>query len=123
MTALPSQPPAAPAQTSPAALISLILGILGWVSLPVGWFLFPLICIPVLLGIAAVVSGHVALPQIARSGGAITGRGLAVTGLVLGYALLFVAVVLPICGAMLLFVLALLGPAIGDVFSNIVLNI
>jgi hypothetical protein len=123
VTTLPSPPPAAASQTSPAALISLILSILGWVSLPIGWFLFPLICVPVVLAISAVVTGHIALPQIARSVGAVTGRGLAVAGLVLGYGLVFVGLVLPLCATVLLFVLALLGPAIGDVFSNIVLNI
>jgi hypothetical protein len=35
--------------------------------------------------LAAVVLGHVALAQIARSGGTQTGRGAAVAGLVLGY--------------------------------------
>jgi hypothetical protein len=35
--------------------------------------------------IAAIVFGHVALGQIKRSGGVQTGRGVAITGLVLGY--------------------------------------
>jgi hypothetical protein len=35
--------------------------------------------------IAAVVMGHVALRQINRSGGTQTGRGIAITGLALGY--------------------------------------
>jgi hypothetical protein len=123
MTALPSQPPAAPSQLSPAALISLILGILGWVSLPIGWFIFPFLCVPFVLAVAAVVAGHVALPQVARSLGALTGRGLAVAGLILGYGLLFVGVVLPICAGLLLLVLALLGPAFGNLFSDIVMTI
>lgn len=113
----------APTQTSAAALISLIVGVLGWIALPVGWFLFPLICVPVVLAIAAVVAGHVALHQIAASGGVVTGRGLAMAGLVIGYGLVLVGLVLPICATGLLFVLALLGPAIGDVFSNIVTNL
>ena len=35
--------------------------------------------------VAAVVMGHVALRQINRSGGTQTGRGVAITGLALGY--------------------------------------
>lgn len=35
--------------------------------------------------VAAIVMGHVALRQINRSGGRQTGRGVAITGLALGY--------------------------------------
>jgi hypothetical protein len=37
--------------------------------------------------------------------------------------MLFVSVVLPLCVALVLAVLALLGPAIGNVFSDVVTNI
>ncbi len=66
--------------TSSMALVSLILGILGWVALPV------------IGSILAVVFGHAALGEIGRSGGQLSGRGMAQIGLVLGYAALGLAV-------------------------------
>jgi hypothetical protein len=57
--------------------------------------------------------------RIRESAGLLTGDGLATAGLILGY-LQLVLVVIPICTITML---ALLGPAIGDVFSNIVENI
>ena len=57
-------------RTNGFAIASLITGIL-WM-----WWLG---------SVAAVIMGHVALHQIARSGGRQTGRGLAIAGLVLGY--------------------------------------
>jgi len=60
-------------KTTPLATWSLVLGILG--VIPLG-----------LLGaIPAVICGHIALPKIGRSNGAIGGHGRAVAGLVLGY--------------------------------------
>jgi hypothetical protein len=35
--------------------------------------------------ILAVVFGHIAISQINRSGGMVTGKGMAIAGLVLGY--------------------------------------
>ncbi len=66
--------------TSNTALVSLIMGILGWVVLPV------------IGSLLAVVFGHAALGEIDRSGGRIGGRGLAQAGLILGYAGLAVSV-------------------------------
>ncbi len=54
-----------------------------------------------------------------KVGDRLTGDGLATAGLVLGYVQLFF-IVIPVC---VIVILALLGPAIGDVFSNIILNI
>jgi|GEM_PF-222951 hypothetical protein len=66
--------PIAAQQASALAIASLILGALSWTILPtVG-------------GIAAVVTGHLAKGEIRRSGGTLTGDGLATAGLVLGYA-------------------------------------
>jgi len=67
----PSAPYSGPTETSGKAIASMICGFL--------FFLFP---IPIL----AVVLGHLSLADMRRSGGRITGRGMAVTGLVLGYA-------------------------------------
>lgn len=60
-------------QTSGSAITSMILGILS-----VAACLLP-------LGLVAVIFGHVSLGRIAKSGGQLTGRGMAITGLVLGY--------------------------------------
>lgn len=96
-----------PTQSSNLAIISLIAGILGWFILPV------------LGAIIAIFTGHRARKEIRESAGKLTGEGMATAGLVLGYLNLFL-IVIPIC---VIFILALLGPAIGDVFSNIVVNI
>ena len=65
--------PAAPT-TSGLAVASLIMGI-------VGWFLLPLVG-----NVLAIIFGYMAKKEIAQSGGRLTGEGLAVVGLVLGYA-------------------------------------
>jgi Domain of unknown function (DUF4190) len=57
-------------RTSGLAIASMVLGIV-WIF----W----------LGSILAVIFGHVALSQIKRSMGALTGRGMAIAGLVLGY--------------------------------------
>jgi uncharacterized protein DUF4190/uncharacterized protein DUF4339 len=83
--ATPSAYPAvaAPSQgTSGLAITSLICGILGFVTLG-------------LAGLPAVITGHMGLSAIRRSGGALTGRGMAIAGLIMGYlgfGLIFVAV-------------------------------
>lgn len=66
-------PPAVPSQTSPLAVVSLVAGIAGWIILP-------------LVGaIAAVITGHLAHKEIRHSKGGLSGRWLAIAGLVLGY--------------------------------------
>jgi hypothetical protein len=55
------------------AIWSLVLGILG------------LICFSILSAIPAVICGHMALARIKRSAGVLTGKGLAIAGLVTGY--------------------------------------
>lgn len=57
-------------QTSGKAIASLICGIL--------FFMIP-------SALAAVILGHISLSEIRKSAGRLTGQGLAVTGLVLGY--------------------------------------
>jgi hypothetical protein len=60
--------------TSGTAVASMVLGIIGVFG---GWCMFGLPCI------IAVILGHVALP--ATKSGQVGGRGMAVTGLILGY--------------------------------------
>jgi hypothetical protein len=111
------------AQTNTSAITSLITGILAWLTLPISLLMPFVFCFSGVIGLVAVVTGHVGVRQVAQSAGRMTGRGLAVAGLALGYAMLFVSVVLPLCVALVLAVLALLGPAIGNVFSDVVTNI
>lgn len=62
------------------AIISLIAGILGWTLLPfIG-------------SVAAIITGHMARGEIKRGNGQIEGDGLAIGGLVLGYAVVALTV-------------------------------
>jgi len=93
-------PPADQAQAgvvAPLAVASLVLGVLGLVTA----------CV-VPGSIAAVILGHLALRQIAASRGAIGGRGLALTGLVLGYAAIGIALIVTFV-MILIWVIGLLG--------------
>lgn len=82
---LPPAPPATPPApagrpTSSLAIVALVGGILGWTLLP--W----------LGSLAAVICGHMARAEIRRSNGAMDGDGMAVAGLILGWALIGLSV-------------------------------
>ncbi len=62
-----------PATTSGLAVASLVMGILSFTAFPI------------LPGILAVIFGHSALSSIRSSDGRLTGDGLAMAGLILGY--------------------------------------
>ena len=55
------------------AIVSLVSGLVGWTF------------IPVVGAIAAVITGHLAKKEIRDSGGALSGDGMALAGLILGY--------------------------------------
>lgn len=82
-------------QTSVLAILSLVAGVLSWVALPV------------LSAIAAVVLGYQARKEIAHSGGAVGGDGLATAGLWLGWINLALGVL-----GVLVVVFCLLGPVL-----------
>jgi type IV pilus assembly protein PilA len=63
-------PPLTPSETSGKAIASLICGLLG--------FIFP-------AAVAAIILGHISRSEIRKSGGRLTGSGLALTGLIFGY--------------------------------------
>jgi hypothetical protein len=97
---LQTAPAVEPMGTSPMAVGSFVLGLLG-----ASIFFF-------LGSIAAVVFGHVALRQIRASRNSLGGRGMAITGLILGYAIIITTTavgVVVLCIYMLRGVLA--GPA------------
>jgi type IV pilus assembly protein PilA len=77
------EPLSAPTQrpeNSGKAIASLVCGFFMWI--------FP-------AAVAAIILGHVSLSEIGRSAGRLKGRGMAITGLVLGYAgLLFIPFIL-----------------------------
>jgi hypothetical protein len=60
-------------RSSTMALVSLIAGIAG------------LTVLPFLGSIVAIITGHMAKSEINRSGGTVTGGGMATIGLILGY--------------------------------------
>lgn len=65
--------------TSTTAVVSLIMGLLGWTLLPfVG-------------GVVAIITGHIARSEIRRNPEALQGDGLAIAGLILGYAVIAVS--------------------------------
>ena len=73
-------------KTSSLAIWSLVLGCLGLILL--------VICIGPLFAVAAVICGHLAHSRIKKSNGVVSGGGLAVAGLVTGYASIGLSVVL-----------------------------
>lgn len=73
--------PLTPPPTHPMAVLSLVFGILTWTLLPF------------LGAIVAIVLGHVARSDFRRNPGAQNGDGMAVAGLVMGYAQLVLTVI------------------------------
>ncbi|MDQ3289597.1 MAG: DUF4190 domain-containing protein [Pseudomonadota bacterium] len=75
--------------TSTTAVVSLITGLLGWSLLPfVG-------------SVVAIITGHIARSEIRRNPEALQGDGLAVAGLILGYATFGIALLALIAVVML----------------------
>src|SRR3974390_808575 len=71
-------------KNSALAIWSLVLGILS------------ITCFSIFSAIPGVICGHKALSKIKQSGGALTGQGLAIAGLVTGYlGILWALVVIP----------------------------
>jgi hypothetical protein len=91
-------------KTSTLAIVSLSTGIVGIV---LGWNF-----VPFLASIIAVITGHMARKEIRNSNGMIEGDGLALTGLITGWAM----IALSILGLIMIFlffgsILAFLGMA------------
>ncbi len=74
--------PLVPAHNSRMAIASLICGVMTWI----------LFFIPLLLAIPAVICGHLGHSAVKRGNGAVTGKGIALIGMVLGYAHLVLTV-------------------------------
>jgi hypothetical protein len=93
----PPTPAAATGTTSVLAVVSLVSGILTWVSSPLMMFGVP----TPLATLAAIVCGHMARAEIRRNP-SMQGDGMAVAGLILGWASVL-GVVLAILAVVLLF--------------------
>ncbi|MEO6155267.1 MAG: DUF4190 domain-containing protein [Thermomonas sp.] len=65
--------------TSTMAIVSLVSGILGWTL------------VPLIGGVVAVITGHMARSEIRRAPAGLEGDGMAIAGLVLGYAAIAMA--------------------------------
>ena len=69
-----STPYPAARPTSNAAIVSLVFGLLSWLILPV------------IGALVAIIAGHIARGDIKHANGQLEGDGMAIAGLVLGYA-------------------------------------
>jgi Domain of unknown function (DUF4190) len=69
-----------PASTSTWAIASLAASIVSW------------LLVPFVLAVVGVICGHIALNEINRSQGRLEGRGMALAGLIIGYANIAAAV-------------------------------
>jgi hypothetical protein len=92
----PTTPPPAASRTSGKAIASLILSLLGLVGV-----------LPLIGSILGIIFGNQAKGEIARSGGDLTGEGLAQAGVIIGWVGLALNVIGTIC------VLLILGSTIG----------
>ena len=75
-------------KTSALAIWALVLGILSVVLL--------FICLGFLFAIPAIICGHLAYSRIKKSGGQLTGQGLAIAGFATGYVSLVLIVLLSV---------------------------
>ena len=69
-------------KADPKAIWSMILGIVSFV-----------LCCCGILAIPAIILGHMSMKSIDQSGGWLTGKGMAITGLILGYVVLVIWVI------------------------------
>ncbi len=98
------------------AVISLVLSIVAFPVTCCGIVFPPAGCVAFIPAILAVVLGFIARREIRESGGAQTGDGLALTGIVLGAVLI---VVLVLFSCLVVLGLSLLDEGIEDIFDNI----
>lgn len=88
---------------SPLAIWSLILGILAMIS-----------CGPI-SGIPAIICGHMARSRIKIAPDTLTGNGMAMAGLIMGYFSVVVFILLIIA----LIIIAIMAPAMIKMFQNL----
>jgi uncharacterized protein DUF4190 len=117
------------APNNPLSIASLVSGVAAWVIGGLGSCLLSFLFLPLafctgilFLGgnLAAAIMGHLARNQIRQSAGAQTGDGMALAGIVLGWGGVAISV---LAGCGLILAAVLLGPAIGNVFSEVILTL
>ncbi len=101
-----------PSRTNGLAISSMVLGIL---AVP----MFFCYGSGIIFGIVALILGLIARRQIRDGGNTEKGSGMALTGIIIGG----VSGVLFALAVIMIVVLALLGPAIGNIFSNVMQGI
>lgn len=99
----PLNPAPAMPQNSTMAIISLVAGIAGWTLLPF------------LGSIGAIITGHMAKNEIKKSGGMLTGNGMATAGLIMGY----LSVALGLCLICVLVLLPILGVSLFNITNTV----
>ena len=87
--------------TNQMAIISMVAGIAGFLSFSIVFEdIFICVVLVLLASICAIACGHIARRQIRKAEGLERGKGIALTGLILGYTLPVVATVLAILAAL-----------------------
>ncbi len=95
-------PPELQVRDSTLAIVSMVTGIVGWLLLP-------------LIGaITAIVTGHLANKEIKESNGMLTGKGMATTGLILGY----IQIAFIVLAVIAIILVLLFVPATSNWFAN-----
>jgi len=97
-----------PSETNGLSIASMVLGI---VSIPL-YFCYGA---GLLLGIPAIITGFIARNQIKQTGGKQKGNGMALAGIITGG----IPVLLGIFALVIIAILLILGPIIGNVFTQI----
>ena len=90
-------PLAATKRESTLAIVSLISGIVGWTI------------IPFIGSIVAVITGHLAKKEIRESGNTMSGDGMALAGLILGYTMIGLSLLGLVVGLVILLAFAPFG--------------
>ena len=114
----PSLPPenseSAPT-TNQMAIVSRVAGIGGFLSFSIVFVdIFICVVLVLLASICAIVCGHIARRQIRKSKGLEQGKGIALTGLILGYALSVVPILAAIVICFLMFILGEVAEGVFD---------
>ncbi len=106
-------PPAPGTKTNVLSIVALVTGILGFLSMCLGFIPFlGVLCNIVggLASVAALVTGFIGMNQVKTTGE--KGRGMAITGIVLG-----ALGIIGICVAIIISLVA--GPVISNVFNSL----
>jgi len=94
----PPPPPEGTKNTNTLAIISLIAGILGALTSALSLCLWCLGGLPLIMGIAAAVTGYLGKKQIDESDGTQSSRKMATAGMILGLVSIVLSIVFVVLG-------------------------